>query len=708
MLHANVYHANLPTIDAESWLLMAERLSSPSHVSSSSSRTSVSRPRLGLLLLVVGALVLAALGQLYFMRRPAYFWDGLVFYLLAILAFTVAGTQVDRLPARDAKEREPGFWSEIVAAAKRQPWRMVALLVVATLTVSLLRLLRIEPQLDNYNQAVLFWLGAIGLYVVAVAPPRRRPRVDWGLWWEINRRIVLVLGAVMLVALVLRVWHLGGIPQTLGGDEGSQGLEAMKILKGEIRNPFTTGWLGVPTMSFYFNAPTIRLLGNTIFALRLPWAVIGTVTVLIVFWLVTRLKGLTLGVMTAALLATYHYHIHFSRLGSNQVADPFFVALALLYLYRARDRRSPLDWALCGVVVGLGQYFYAGARFTAIIIVVLTLSFLVRDGMRFWREQRQGVLIMLGAALITAAPMIQYAIRFPNDYNARLNQVGIIQSGWLEREQEVRNQGALPILVDQARRAALAFNLYPDRTVWYGSPKPLFDFAAGALFLLGLGYATVRVDDRRLFPMVVWWWGAMFLGGALTESPPSSQRLITLAPPAVFFVALALMRIGQIVQRAWGERDLERLAPYLGAAVLALSLVSVKWYFVDFTPLRLYGSFNGVVATALGEYARDELGPEWRIYFFGPPRMYVGFGSIPYLAPNVEGVDIHQPLTTPPDRGLAVPDKAAAFVFPPERRGELELVRETFPGGEIEEVPSPLGGDPLFIVYRVPRALLVQ
>lgn len=664
------------------------------------------RPRLGLLLLVVGALVLAALGQFYFLKRPTFFWDGVVLYLLAILAFVLAGARAERPHPRAAREADTRLWDEIVVGARRAPWRLVALLLAVTLTVGLLRLLRIEPQLPNYNQAVAFWLGATGFYILAVAPPHRRPRLDLGLWWEINRRIAVVVAVVVVVALGLRVWQLGSIPPTLGGDEGSQGLEALKILKGEIRNPFTTGWLSVPTLSFYFNAPTIGLLGNTIFGLRLPWALVGTTTVLVVFWLVTRLKGLTLGLMTATLLATYHYHIHFSRLGSNQVADPFFVALALLFLYRARDRRSPLDWAFCGVVAGLAQYFYAGARFTAVIIAALTVSFFVRDGMRFWREQRQGVLTMLGAAVIVAAPVIQYAIRFPNDYNARINQVGIIQSGWLAREQAVRNQGALPILLDQTRRAALAFNFYPDRTVWYGSPKPLFDFATGALFLLGLGYATLRLDDRRLFPMVVWWWGAMFLGGALTESPPSSQRLITLAPPAVFFVALALLRIGQIAQRAWGERDLDRLTPYLGAAVLALSLASVKWYFLDYTPLRVYGGYNGVVATALGKYARDVLGPESRIYFFGPPRMYVGFGSIPYLAPEVEGVDIHQPLAAPPDRGLVVPDKDAAFVFLPERRGELELVRQAFPGGAVEEIPSPPGGDPLFIVYRVPRAQL--
>jgi hypothetical protein len=223
----------------------------------------------------------------------------------------------------------------------------------------------------------------------------------------------------------------------------------------------------------------------------------------------------------------------------------------------------------------------------------------------------------------------------------------------------------------------------------------------GGLFLLGLGYSTLRLFDRRLFPMVAWWWGAVIMGGALTESPPSSQRLVTLAVPAVFFVALAMVQIGRVLQYVWNKSEQRHVTPYLAAAVLALSLISVKWYFVDFTPMRVYGNFNAVVATRLGFYARDTLGSDWRIYFFGAPRMYVGFGSIPYLVPAVEGKDIIDPLIGPLDSALIATDKQPIFVFLPERRNELAFVRQTFPDGVVEEIPSPLGGEPLFIVYRL-------
>ncbi|HYN90151.1 MAG TPA: glycosyltransferase family 39 protein, partial [Ardenticatenaceae bacterium] len=471
---------------------------------------SAARPRLGVLVLLSLAILLVALGQFYFLRRPAYFWDALTFSVLGILAFVAAGIRSERVRLGGAQGDRASAWSELVPPYTLAPWRLGVLVIAVGFSLLALRLLSIEPTLPSYVRATLYWLASIGAFILAAAPPRRRPRTDLSIWWEVNRRIVFVLAAIVLVALALRVWRLDTIPPVLGGDEGSFGLESVRVLKGELRNPFITGWLSNPTMGMFFNAPSIRLFGNTSFGLRIPWALVGTATILMVFWLVTRLKGLTLGLMTAVLLATYHYHIHFSRLGINNASDPLFAAMALLFLYRAYDRRSPLDWALCGVVSGAAQYFYFGARSIPIIVALLTLSFIVRDGRRFWREQYSGILILAGAFLITAAPMIQFAIRHPAEYNARLAQVGVL-GAWLENEQVVRGQGAFTIMLDQFKRAVLAFNAFPDRTTWYGSPQPLFDATAGALFLLGLGYSTLRLDDRRLFPMAVWWWVPMIL-----------------------------------------------------------------------------------------------------------------------------------------------------------------------------------------------------
>lgn len=703
------------------------------HISPAAADADSTRPQPRLLLALGLALALAGLGQYILASQQEASLAGVALYALALVFFvlTVAYRNhsllrsPERQPAAETAPApaapvapdswlEPLFWAR--NSVLQYPRRVLALGGALALMGLHLYLLAREPALESYNWTIILWLGAIGLYLVAVHPfsPRRLLAVDWQSWRAALRArwpLVAALGTIMLLALLLRVWNLGGIPPTLGGDEGSQGLEAMRVLEGDISNPFTTGWLGVPTMSFYFNALTIGPMGNSMLALRLPWVIIGTLTVLVVFFLTWRLMGLTLALTTAALLATYHYHIHFSRLGSNQVADALFVALALLFLYRGYDERRPLDWALCGVIIGVGQFFYAGARFTAVVVITTVIFFAIRDGLPFIRMRYRELLALAGAALITSAPMIQYAIRFPNDYNARVNEVGIIQSGWLEREQLIRGEGPLPILFDQLQRAALSFNFYADRNVWYGSDEPLMHSVMAALFLLGFGYGVLHLGNRRIYPMVAWWGGAMLLGGMLTESPPSSQRLITMAAPGIFFVALALVKIGQIVLQALQVQRTGRfLLPYLTAGVLGLSALSLNWYFLEFTPMYRYGSYNGVVATSIGNYAREHLDESWHMYFAGPPRMYIGFGSIPYLAPDVQGEDFVMPLEAPFTPEKVRRDKNLAFIFLPERRAELALVQQAFPQGEVQEIPSPIPDDtkPLYILYRVPQSQIPE
>ncbi len=649
------------------------------------------------------ALLMALFSFVWARRHPEFPWDG---PLLLLGAGGLLWAALRRAaPAADPLQGSTLF--ESLASVSR--WRLGIFAASVGMTLLLLRLLATPQTL--YNQAVALWLGAQVSFLLAVAPPVSRPREEWSLWWEVHRTVVLLMGAILLSALLLRVWMIGSIPETLGGDEGSQGLEALRVVSGQIRNPFTTGWLSVPTMSFYFNSLSIRLIGPTMAALRLPWALVGTATVLTTFWLVTRLRGLTLGLMTAALLATYHFHIHFSRLGSNQIADPFFVSLALLFLYRARDRGSPLDWALVGISVGVAQYFYAGARLTMIVVALCLLYF-------FWgshsrraqlRDLAGGALTSLGAFLVTAAPMLQYAVRFPNDYNARLNQVGWVQSGIFASE--VAQKGLWKTLWDQGSHAFLAFNLYVDRTPWYGSPKPLMDGIWGTLFLLGLLYATLRLlppkADRRLFPLVVWWWGGMLLGGVLTESPPSTQRLIVLAPPACFFVALVLLRVAQYLQEALDEAEPRALATVLTGAVLLLSGLSVHWYFWEFTPLRCnvvgrcYGSLNGEIATALGKYLAREMATDQQVVMLGPPQLYIGFGSIPYLEPRAaQGIDVYEPLRAPPSPaslGLEA-GKRPLFVALPSRTNEIALAEQGFPGGRTIAITDRYGAT-LFTLY---------
>jgi hypothetical protein len=92
----------------------------------------------------------------------------------------------------------------------------------------------------------------------------------------------------------------------------------------------------------------------------------------------------------------------------------------------------------------------------------------------------------------------------------------------------------------------------------------------------------------------------------------------------------------------------------------------------------------------------------YRLVFFGAPHMYIGFGSIKYLVPDIAGQDILKPLTAPFDPKTLPDDKQPVFVFMPLRRNELVFVQQTYPDGRVEELPSPIPGatGPLLTIYR--------
>lgn len=584
-----------------------------------------------------------------------------------------------------------------VAKGLGRDWAVV---VAALLTLyELTQLSRLREQ-DNYTWVAIAWFAAAIFFLYGIIPPDW-VWPDWRSWWAQHRRTFLIALALTLLAFGLRIWQVGTLPQTLNGDEGSQGLEAVRVINGGLRNPFGTGWLGVPSMSFFFNSLTIRWMGQTVTALRLPWVLIGAATVFFTFLLVRQLKGDKWGLVAAAFLATYHYHIHYSRIGSNQVADPFFLVVSLWLLYRGLARQSTLSFALSGMVCGLAFYFYAGARLTPVVMLACVGYLFIREPRTFLREHGSNLLILVGAFLIVFAPMGQYATRFPDDFNARINMVGIIQSGWLEKEVAGGQRTLITILWDQFQRAFLAFNFYPDRTVWYGLRQPLLDPFFGSLFLLGLGYGTLRLlgkrADTHLAPLVAWWWGGMILGGMLTESPPSSQRLITLSVPACFFITLALWEIVRLGEPLFTPRW-ERLL--MTGMAIVFAGISLYTYFVTFTPQRIYGGPHALLATETAPRL-DELKDEHYFYFVGAPEMYWGFSTIPYLTPEARGMDIAEPLTEITAAALLPEDEGAVFIVLPSREDELNALAAAFPEGTVETFISPATGQTMVSLYVV-------
>jgi uncharacterized membrane protein len=130
--------------------------------------------------------------------------------------------------------------------------------------------------------------------------------------------------ALVIFALIVRAVDNTHITATLTGDEGTAGLSAVAFREGRTNNIFSTGYRGFPMLYFFMQSLPVAIFGRTVAALRISSALAGALTVGGVFLAGSALFGRRAGLLAAIFLSDFHFHIHFSRIGLNNIWDGLF------------------------------------------------------------------------------------------------------------------------------------------------------------------------------------------------------------------------------------------------------------------------------------------------------------------------------------------------------------------------------------------------
>lgn len=648
-------------------------------------------------LLIVG-LGLALLGQWYFFFRREYVWDGVFFWCVAILAFSLLLWR--------ARRSGPGHLvRQVLAGEHYRPLHVLRLLAATggALCALLAGLAaRRLPDTSDFSGVLWLWLFGVYWFLMAFVPAVKIEMWPRLVRWLYSNRVELAcLIALLLAALAVRGVNLEHVPANLGGDEGTWGMEALAMFEGgRLANPFATRWFSFPSLSFLVWGLSMRLFGESVAGLRAISALIGTATVLTTFLLARELWGRRVAWLGALFLALGHYHIHYSRLAVNNIADGLFVTLVLYWLVRGLRVGRAIYFALAGATLGLSLYGYIGARLIGLVIALFLAWRMVAE-YRFLARFGRLLALALVSALVTAAPLLLYYAVHPTDFTVGVNRVSILAPGWLAHEQAYWGVDAATIIWRQVWKAISGFHYTLDPTFWYHASIPLLDFVSGVWMILGMVWAVAH----RRWPgnglLLIWFWSAVITGWVLTENPPSSQRMVIAAPALALLVALGLHWLVMLGRRSVnGARSL--WAGVTAGLVVAVGGLNLHYYFFVYTPSLVYGNPTAETATVLGRSLAQQ-GEACTLYFYGAPAMYWDHGTLRFLrrvyAPDVRGVNVPLPGEEP----LSLPDlqQATCFVFLPERLGELEAMRSQYPDGEESHVRSEADGRLLYVMYKM-------
>jgi SAM-dependent methyltransferase len=526
------------------------------------------------------------------------------------------------------------------------------------------------------------------------------------------RPLLLPLG-LFLVGLLPRLLALTEHPFMLNGIEASIGLDAQAVLQGQIGNPFATAWLTNPTLPLYFTAAPLAVLGQTVLGIRILSALVGALTVPVLYLLAGRLWNRRLALAAALLLAGYHLHLHYSRLGMTNVWDPLLVLLVLGLIGLAHKRPSRRRWLLAGLATGLSAYFYTPSHLVPLMLPAIAVYFFLFERptlAQWWPDMLAGAAM----ALVVALPQLMYYRAHPGLFMERANSLGILHTDWLVQQASATGRPPLTLLAEQFWQAALAFHSTLDTTSTYNPGIPLLRFWPSLFFTVGLGVALAHVRRLHQALLLIWLSVTFLFASFLQLDAPDSHRLLVAAPAVALLVASGLFWVGRHLHRAWqrfagrvpaGERDGRRPRMLLAALFLVVAVFvagDLLFYFGTYRNSNRYGDRNTEVAYEMGRYLRSLEG-EWTAYFHGAPAMYVSFPTISYLAADFRpGANLFD--VTEPDAPL--PGQPGAgnllFIYLPERSGEAQATRGQYPGGTLHTVEGRLA-DPLFYAYEVRR-----
>ena len=396
-----------------------------------------------------------------------------------------------------------------------------------------------------------------------------------------------ILVMITLLAAALRFYRLAEVPPGLHFDEAFKAVTARSLLEGAPPRLFFERDMGEEPVAMYLVTAALGLVGQDPWTVRLPSAIVGTLTVPLAWWLGRelfrlaqagqggrRLEGQMVGLGTALVLAILYWHLSFSRIGMEPILVPFFATLAFAAMAHGLNlggwgKHATLSLALAGLALGGSVYTYK-AGYLVPVVAALFAGYAAVVERGFLRRQWRGLLLMALVALLVALPLGIYFATHPANFLERPMSVALMGEG---TEGEGTLRSPWQALADNLPRVLGMFFLQGDtnpRSNLHG--RPALDPFLALLFLAGLVRALIGFR-RPAFALSLIWPGVMILPTLLTEHAPHFGRAIGATPALALLCALGGWWLVFGIAGWEPLRSRIRYAKQAIAAVLAVGLL---------------------------------------------------------------------------------------------------------------------------------------
>lgn len=449
-----------------------------------------------------------------------------------------------------------------------------------------------------------------------------------------NKRVILILLLILAVTVFFRFWRLTEIPPGLYPDVAMNGNDALQALKTGHFKVFYPANNGREGLFMNLIALSFWLFGVSIWTIKIVPAIIGTLTVLGLYFLTkelfkygkqklfgqpnTDIQGqnktyqVSIALLASFFIAVSFWHVNFSRLGFRAIMTPFCLVWAFYFLFKglsaARLDESLnntqsnslkhtyiINWLLAGLFFGLGFHTYISFRIAPIILLPVLffeiLQYLPYLKLKLPNTKKMllGVLLRWSLFFVTiiivVAPLTIYFLNNPQDFIGRTGQVSVFS-----------DPHPFKALSTSAVKALGMFNVWGDCNWRHNyACRPILLWPVGIVFLIGFFWTAIEALKNSNWRQKQWpsltmrwtllaWFFAMLLPTILTnEGTPHALRSIGAIPPVFIFAGLGAFLILKVVKIFFQKNGVPLIIFYF---LVFISFAAIGWsefnkYFLD-------------------------------------------------------------------------------------------------------------------------------
>jgi hypothetical protein len=312
-----------------------------------------------------------------------------------------------------------------------------------------------------------------------------------------------------------------------------------------------------------------------------------------------------------------------------------------------------------------------------------------------------GQMVLMGIGfLIAGGPLLRYYITPPQVYYGRMLERGLFQNGAIHvPDLQANGQSLFQALLGHAYRTFGLFVSVNELGPFYNSGTPILNHGMELLFLIGVVLAVLNWRKVEYFVLLPWVAGTAIFGGFLFSDGLQGQRYLIAAPALCILMALAMVQISALLSPIMRLSQIQQ-SGIIALMVAAYTVWNLYFYFGIYTPLNSYA--YSPTPTEVANYLHNRAGKTF-VYMFTPNNLYLNYATIKFIANDPPGMDVLSPLTSITDLPEPPVGLRPVFIFIPERLNELEVVKQRYPDGNLQQYFRPQDPQHPYMYIYEPR-----